>query len=102
MSNELREACIEALKNVYDPELPVDIYELGLIYDVAVDTDGFVDVVMTLTSPACPVAGQMPILVKAAVEQVPGVQGAEVELTWDPPWTKDRMSERARFQLGFM
>lgn len=102
MSNELHEACIEALKNVYDPELPVDIYELGLIYDVAVDTDGFVDVVMTLTSPACPVAGQMPILVKAAVEQVPGVQGAEVELTWDPPWTKDRMSERARFQLGFM
>ncbi len=102
MSNELREACVEALKNVYDPELPVDIYELGLIYDVAVDADGFVDVVMTLTSPACPVAGQMPILVKAAVEQVAGVQGAEVELTWDPPWTKERMSERARFQLGFM
>lgn len=102
MSNELHEACVEALKNVYDPELPVDIYELGLIYDVAVDADGFVDVVMTLTSPACPVAGQMPILVKAAVEQVAGVQGAEVELTWDPPWTKELMSERARFQLGFM
>lgn len=102
MSNGLRDACIEALKNVYDPELPVDIYELGLIYNVVVDADGFVDVVMTLTSPACPVAGQMPLLVKAAVEQVAGVQGAEVELTWDPPWTKDRMSERARFQLGFM
>lgn len=102
MKASLREDCIHALKQVYDPELPVDIYELGLIYDVAVDSDGFVDVVMTLTSPACPVAGQMPILVKAAVEQVEGVQGAEVELTWDPPWTKERMSERARFQLGFM
>ncbi|MRH77376.1 SUF system Fe-S cluster assembly protein [Spiribacter sp. C176] len=102
MTQTIYDACIAALKNVYDPELPVDIYELGLIYEVVVDDEGFVDVIMTLTSPACPVAGQMPILVKAAVEQVEGVQGAEVELTWDPPWTQDRMSERARFQLGFM
>ena len=98
----LREGIITALRGVYDPEIPVDIYELGLIYDVEVDEDGFVDVLMTLTSPACPVAGQMPILVKAAVEQVPGVQAAEVELTWEPPWTQERMSESARLQLGFM
>lgn len=93
---------VTALRAVYDPEIPVDIYELGLIYAIDVDEDGFVDVTMTLTSPACPVAGQMPILVKAAVEQVTGVEAAEVELTWDPPWTQDRMSESARLQLGFM
>ncbi len=98
----LRSEIVTALRGVYDPEIPVDIYELGLIYGIEVDTDGFVDVTMTLTSPACPVAGQMPILVKAAVEQVAGVQAAEVELTWDPPWTQERMSERARLQLGFM
>ena len=98
----LREGIITALRGVYDPEIPVDIYELGLIYDVEVDEDGFVDVLMTLTSPACPVAGQMPILVQAAVEQVPGVQAAEVELTWEPPWTQERMSESARLPVGFM
>ena len=98
----LREDIVKALQSVYDPEIPVDIYELGLIYAIEVDEDGFVDVTMTLTSPACPVAGQMPLLVKAAVEQVSGVQAAEVELTWDPPWTQERMSERARLQLGFM
>lgn len=98
----LRAGIVEALKKVYDPELPVDVYELGLIYEIDVDEEGFVDVLMTLTSPACPVAGQMPIMVKAAVEDVIGVQAAEVELTWDPPWTQDRMSERARLELGFM
>ncbi len=100
--DSLREAIIAALRSVYDPEIPVDIYELGLIYAVDVDEQGFVDVTMTLTSPACPVAGQMPILVKAAVEQVTGVQAAEVELTWEPPWTQERMSDSARLQLGFM
>ena len=93
---------VAALRGVYDPEIPVDVYELGLIYEIDVDADGFVDVLMTLTSPACPVAGQMPIMVKAAVEQVAGVEAAEVELTWEPPWTQDRMSERARLELGFM
>jgi len=93
---------VAALRSVYDPEIPVDIYELGLIYAIDVDQDGFVDVTMTLTSPACPVAGQMPIMVKAAVEQVSGVEAAEVELTWDPPWTQERMSESARLQLGLM
>jgi FeS assembly SUF system protein len=98
----LRLEIVDALKAVYDPELPVDIYELGLIYGIEVDEDGFVDVVMTLTAPSCPVAGQMPGMVKAAVEQIPGVRAAEVELTWDPPWTQERMSEAARLQLGFM
>ena len=98
----LREGVVSALRSVYDPEIPVDVYELGLIYEIEVDADGFVDVLMTLTSPACPVAGQMPIMIKAAVEQVQGVEAAEVELTWDPPWTQDRMSESARLQLGFM
>ncbi|MDR9433288.1 MAG: SUF system Fe-S cluster assembly protein [Spiribacter sp.] len=98
----MREAIVGALKCVYDPEIPVDVYELGLIYAIDIDAEGFVDVTMTLTSPACPVAGQMPIMVRAAVEQVAGVQAAEVELTWEPPWTQDRMSESARLQLGFM
>jgi len=97
----LRAEIVSALRCVYDPEIPVDIYELGLIYGLDVDEDGFVDVTMTLTSPACPVAGQMPGMVKAAVEQVDGVNAAEVELTWDPPWTQERMSEAARLQLGF-
>jgi len=98
----LREGVINALRCVYDPEIPVDVYELGLIYAIEVDADGYVDVLMTLTSPACPVAGQMPIMIKAAVEQVEGVEAAEVELTWEPPWSQDRMSESARLQLGFM
>ncbi len=98
---ELRGRIVEALKCVYDPEIPVDIYELGLIYEISADDDGFVDVVMTLTAPSCPVAGQMPGMVKAAVEQVEGVVAAEVELTWEPAWTQERMSEAARLQLGF-
>lgn len=101
-AESLRREIVDALKAVYDPELPVDIYELGLIYGIEVDEDGFVDVVMTLTAPSCPVAGQMPGMVKAAVEQIPGVRAAEVELTWDPPWTQERMSEAARLQLGFL
>lgn len=101
-TDTLREGVVTALRSVYDPEIPVDVYELGLIYAIEVDEDGFVDVLMTLTSPACPVAGQMPIMIKAAVEQVRGVEAAEVELTWDPPWSQDRMSESARLQLGFM
>ncbi len=100
-ADALRREIVDALKAVYDPELPVDIYELGLIYGIDVDEDGFVDVVMTLTAPSCPVAGQMPGMVKAAVEQVSGVRAAEVELTWEPAWTQERMSEAARLQLGF-
>ncbi|HET8702205.1 MAG TPA: DUF59 domain-containing protein [Nitrococcus sp.] len=98
----LREEVVGALQCVYDPEIPINIYELGLIYQLDVNGDGFVDVVMTLTSPACPVAGQMPGMVKSAVEQVAGVQAAEVALTWEPPWSSDRISEAGKLQLGLL
>lgn len=98
----LREDIVGALKTVYDPEIPVDLWELGLIYEIEVDADGYVDLQMTLTTPNCPVAGSMPNQVKRAVEEVPGVQGAQVELVWEPQWTMERMSEAARLQLGFM
>lgn len=93
---------IEALRTVYDPEIPVNIYEMGLIYDIAVDSDGDVDVTMTLTSPACPVAGSLPGEVEAKVLTVPGVSDVRVHLTWEPPWTMDRMSEEAKLELGFL
>jgi FeS assembly SUF system protein len=95
----LEEAIVAALKTVYDPEIPVDIYELGLIYDVDVDGDT-VKVRMTLTSPACPVAGSLPGEVEQKVQGVPGVERAEVELVWDPPWNPGMMSEAARLELG--
>lgn len=96
----LEERVIAALKTVYDPELPVNIYDLGLIYETKVDAEsGRVDVKMTLTAPACPVAGTMPGMVAEAVRKVEGVKEADVELVWDPPWTQDRMSEEARFML---
>lgn len=101
-AKELRDEIVGALKGVYDPEIPVDIYELGLIYNLDVDPEGHVHVDMTLTAPACPVAGSMPGMVKSAVEQVPGVRSCEVEMVWEPPWTPERMSEAARLQLGFM
>jgi len=93
---------IEALKQVYDPEIPVNIYELGLIYDIQVNPDDTVYVKMTLTAPACPVAGSLPGQVETQVETVPEVKSATVELVWDPPWTRDRMSEAALLQLGMM
>ena len=93
---------IEAIKTVYDPEIPVDIYELGLIYDIAVDKDKQVLVKMTLTSPACPSAQQLPSEVRYKIKALPGVSEAVVEIVWEPPWDKDRMSEVARLQLGFM
>jgi FeS assembly SUF system protein len=98
---ELQPAIVEALKTVYDPEIPVDIYELGLIYDIVVDDRSRVLVNMTLTSPACPSAQQLPSEVRYKVKAVPGVADARVEVVWDPPWDKDRMSEAARLQLGF-
>lgn len=99
---ELRDTLVAALKTVYDPEIPVDLYELGLIYRCEIDATGRVEVQMTLTTPNCPVAGSMPGMVQSAIEQVPGVQSTEVELVWEPQWTPERMSEAARFQLGFM
>lgn len=91
---------IEALRTVYDPEIPVSIYELGLIYDLAIDQAGVVQVRMTLTSPACPVAGILPGQVETALKAVEGVSDAKVELVWEPPWTPDRMSEAAKLTLN--
>ena len=98
----LKERVIDALHTVYDPEIPVNIYELGLVYALNVGEDGRVKIAMTLTAPACPVAQTFPSTVQETVCRVPGVTGAEVELVWDPPWTQDRMSEAARLQLGLM
>lgn len=92
-------AVIDALRTVHDPEIPVNIYDLGLIYDVEISADGTVQVVMTLTAPACPVAGEMPGQVARTVAAVGGVGEVTVELVWDPPWTKERMSEEAKLAL---
>ncbi|HTW95753.1 MAG TPA: SUF system Fe-S cluster assembly protein [Tepidisphaeraceae bacterium] len=91
---------IAALQTVYDPEIPVNIYELGLIYGIDVDDNSHVKVRMTLTSPGCPVAGSLPGEVERKIEAIDDVKSAEVELVWDPPWSKDRMSEVAMLQLG--
>ncbi len=96
----LEERVAAALRTCYDPEIPVNIYDLGLIYDLKVDAAGAVKVRMTLTTPACPVAGALPGEVQAKVLAVPGVTAADVELVWDPPWDKSRMSEAAQLQLG--
>ena len=93
---------IEALSTVYDPEIPVNIYELGLIYDVDIHPNGDLDIRMTLTSPACPVAGTLPLEVESKAGEVEGVGNVTVELVWDPPWTPDRMTEAAKLELGFM
>jgi len=98
--SDVENGIVEALKTVFDPEIPVDIYELGLIYDVDLQEDGAVKIKMTLTAPGCPVAGSLPIDVKNKVESVPGVTSAEVELVWDPAWNPSMMSEAARLQLG--
>jgi len=99
---ELQEAVIEALKSIYDPEIPVDIYELGLIYDVAISEDGDAVVTMTLTTPHCPVAESMPREVELRVLSVPGIRDAEVKLVWDPPWDPSKMSDEARLELGML
>jgi FeS assembly SUF system protein len=96
----LKHQVTAALKKVYDPEMPVNIYELGLIYDINVDDAGRVAIRMTLTAPNCPVAGSLPGEVERAVRAVPGVSDVTLELTFDPPWTKDRMSEAAKLTLG--
>ena len=96
----LKEAVITALKGVYDPEIPVNIYDLGLIYDVSIDKEGHVAIQMTLTTPGCPVAQTFPGTVEQAVNQVEGVRDCSVELVWDPPWSQERMTEAARLELG--
>jgi FeS assembly SUF system protein len=99
---EIGPKVIEALKTVYDPEIPVNIYEMGLIYDVLVDANGQVGVKMTLTAPACPAAQSLPVEVRDKAKTVEGVSDAKVEVVWDPPWTKDRMSDAAKLQLGML
>jgi len=98
----LREQIVAALRSVHDPEIPVNIYDLGLIYRIAIADGGSVNIDMTLTAPACPVAGLMPTMVEQAVAQAEGVETVHVELVWDPPWTMESMSEEARLQLGLM
>jgi FeS assembly SUF system protein len=101
-SAELQQPIIDAIKTVFDPEIPVDIYELGLIYEIIVDAEKRVLINMTLTSPACPSAQQIPSEVKWKVKAVPGVTDVWVEIVWEPAWDKDRMSEAAKLQLGFL
>ena len=98
----LRERVVEALRGVYDPEVPVNIYDLGLIYRLDINDEGSVALAMTLTAPGCPVAQTFPGTVEAAVKAVPGVKDATVELVWDPPWDRDRMSDAAKLQLGML
>jgi FeS assembly SUF system protein len=97
-----KQAIIDALRMVYDPEIPVNIFDLGLIYEVTFDADNIVYIKMTLTAPGCPVAGTFPGVVENAVRKVPNVSDAIVELVWDPPWTQDSMSEAAKLQLGLL
>ncbi len=96
------EQVVEVLRSIYDPEIPVDIYELGLIYDVQVSSNGDVHILMTLTSPNCPVAESLPEEVKERTRSINDVREVEVEITFDPPWTKDMMSEEAMLELGFL
>ena len=98
---DLKNAIIDQIKTVFDPEIPVNIYDLGLIYEINVDEKGHAEVIMTLTSPACPVAGSLPGEVEEVVMGVDGVEDAVVELVFDPPWDKEMMSEEAKFELGF-
>lgn len=98
----LYDAIVEACRSVYDPEIPVNIYDLGLVYTIEIGNDGAVEVLMTLTAPGCPVAGEMPGWLADAIAPVPGVQTVNVEITWDPPWGMEMMSDEARLELGFM
>ncbi len=101
-SAALGEKIVRVLKTIYDPEIPVDIYELGLIYDVLVNEDSEVKILMTLTSPNCPVAETLPVEVEEKVKSINEIKDAEVEITFDPPWTQDLMSEEAKLELGLL
>jgi FeS assembly SUF system protein len=98
----LYEPVVEALRTVYDPEIPVNIYDLGLVYYVGINDEGAVEIEMTLTAPGCPVAGEMPGWVADAVEPLPGVKQVDVRLVWDPPWGMEMLSEEARLELGLL
>lgn len=101
-TTELGEKIVKVLKTIYDPEIPVDIYELGLIYDVFVNEDSEVKILMTLTTPNCPVAESLPLEVEEKVKSIKLVKDAEVEITFDPPWSQDLMSEEAKLELGML
>ena len=101
-TQDLGEKIVKELKSIFDPEIPVDIYELGLIYDVFVNEDYEVKILMTLTSPNCPVAESLPQEVEEKIRSIDEVKTAEVEITFDPPWNKDLMSEEAKLELGFL
>ncbi|MCK5443700.1 MAG: DUF59 domain-containing protein [Maribacter sp.] len=101
-TQELGEKIVQVIKTIYDPEIPVDIYELGLIYDVFVNEDNDVKILMTLTSPNCPVAETLPVEVEEKVKSLDAVKDAVVEITFDPPWTQDLMSEEAKLELGLL
>ena len=98
----LREKILDALKTVYDPEIPVDVYELGLIYEISLFPINNVHVIMTLTSPSCPSAEAIPMEVEQKIKAIPGVNDVKVEITWDPPYSQDMMSEAAKLELGFL
>ncbi|ALM08371.1 FeS assembly SUF system protein [Sediminicola sp. YIK13] len=101
-TQELGEKIVRVIKTIYDPEIPVDIYELGLIYDVFVNEDNEVKILMTLTSPNCPVAESLPMEVEEKVKSIDAIKDVEVEITFDPPWTQDLMSEEAKLELGML
>ncbi len=105
MDNDLQklgEEVVSVLCQIYDPEIPVNIYELGLIYDVQVSEDYDVKILMTFTAPNCPVAESLPVEIKEKVEKINPIKSAEIEITWDPPWDKSMMSEEAKLELGFL
>lgn len=98
----LYDSVVQACRSVYDPEIPVNIFDLGLVYTIDISDDNVVRVMMTLTAPGCPVAGEMPGWLAEAIEPLPGVRQVDVEITWDPPWGMDMMSDEAKLELGFM
>lgn len=99
-TDTMRENIVAALRTIYDPEIPVNIYDLGLIYSIEIEPDGHIEIEMTLTAPACPVAGEFPGTVEACVSDVPGVTSVHVELVWEPAWSMDSMTEDVKLELG--
>jgi len=99
--NQLETEAVETLKTVFDPEIPVNIYDLGLIYALNVDSEGIAKIAMTLTAPSCPVAGVLPGQVETKIREIPGIKDVKLELVWDPPWDRTRMSDAAKLALGF-
>lgn len=102
VDHPLYRTVVEACRTVYDPEIPVNIYDLGLVYTISIDETNHVSIIMTLTAPGCPVAGEMPGWLAEAVETIDGIRTVDVELTWEPPWGMEMMSDEARLELGFM